>query len=131
MPTIEPCTIGFYRNGTAIAPLFDLLWSVYDPDNTDYSMNTNRTGNYRTIGHQNIIYYLDASDKIDIMQIEFGETNIASRTFFRDIRKLLPNYELYRLLPNGLLKMDFANEYMHEFFAYQNLVAVRKGLQLV
>jgi len=71
------------------------------------------------------------TQKIAIMQIEFGETNIASRTFFRDIRSLLaPNYRLYRLLPQGVLEMNFANEYLHELFAFQNLVAVRKDINL-
>ncbi len=71
------------------------------------------------------------SQKIAIMQIEFGETNIASRTFFRDIRSLLAAHSrLYRLLPKGVLEMNFGNEYLHELFAFQNLVAVRKDINL-
>lgn len=68
-----------------------------------------------------------AEGLIDIIQLEFNEMNVVSRVFFRDIYETLNNYLLYRLLPDGLV---FLGEYYSlnlEIFAYQNIVAIRKG----
>ncbi len=44
-----------------------------------------------------------ARKAIQYIQFEFGEAHIDARTFFLDFHKLLsPNYELYRILPDGL-----------------------------
>ena len=60
--------------------------------------------------------------RIGCIHFEFNEMNIVSRVFFLDFRKLLRNYKLYRLLPNGLLPLgDLPLE--TELFAYQNIVA--------
>jgi hypothetical protein len=66
LPLIEPCTVGIYRNGTAINPLPELQWTAFDPVNTETSIMTNTDSFYSTIGNQSIIYYLDAGDRIDI-----------------------------------------------------------------
>jgi FkbM family methyltransferase len=65
---------------------------------------------------------------IGCIHFEFNEMNIISRVFFRDFRKILKNYELFRLLPNDLLplsKNPNARELVEtELFAYQNILAV-------
>jgi FkbM family methyltransferase len=44
--------------------------------------------------------------KIKYIQFEFGECHIDSRTYFRDFYKLLsPDYNFYRVVPNGLRKI--------------------------
>ena len=67
--------------------------------------------------------------KIGCVQFEFNEMNVISRVFFRDFRKKLDKYNLYRLLPNGLLPLDdypFTSPLLTELFAYQNIVALPK-----
>jgi FkbM family methyltransferase len=65
---------------------------------------------------------------IGSIHFEFNEMNIISRVFFRDFRKILKNYELFRLLPGGLLplgKTPRARGFVEEeLFAYQNILAV-------
>jgi len=63
--------------------------------------------------------------KIGCIHLEFNEMNIVSRVFFRDVRNLLHNYKLYRLLPNGLLPLG-DSPLETEIFAYQNIVALPK-----
>jgi FkbM family methyltransferase len=65
--------------------------------------------------------------KIHMIQFEFGALNIHRKVFFYDFQKLLKNrYDLYRLLPNGLLKFDDGLNYMNEIFGFQNILAVSK-----
>lgn len=64
--------------------------------------------------------------QIDHIQLEFNEMNALSRTFVRDFKALLPNYNLYRLLWNGdLLDLDHQPILRRELFGYQNLIAIR------
>ncbi len=65
--------------------------------------------------------------KIDIIQFEFDNMNIVPRVFFKDFYELLVNYNLYRLLPNSLLKIDY-DPLTSEIFAFQNVVAIRKAI---
>jgi FkbM family methyltransferase len=66
--------------------------------------------------------------KIGCIHFEFNEMNIVSRVFFRDFRKILKNYEFFRLLPSSLLplgKTPRARGFVEEeLFAYQNILAV-------
>lgn len=67
--------------------------------------------------------------RIDLLQFEFGEMNVVSRHFFKDFYDLLtPMYNLYRLLPNGLLPIENYNARQHEIFIYQNIVGIKKDL---
>lgn len=60
---------------------------------------------------------------IEIIHFEFNEMNIISRVFMRDFRKVLIGYNLFRLLPNGMV--DLKNNGFDELFAYQNIIALR------
>jgi FkbM family methyltransferase len=66
---------------------------------------------------------------VQVIQLEFNEMNVMSRRFFNDFWDLLKDYELYRLLPKGQLKIDAYSPLYCEIFAYQNLVARWKGGQ--
>ena len=69
-----------------------------------------------------------ASNKIKIIQYEFNEFNIISRSFFYDYYKLLPQYKFYRIMPQN--KLYPLNDYTssHEIFRYQNILAVNNSL---
>lgn len=64
--------------------------------------------------------------KIQSIQFEFNEMNIASRVYLKDFFDLLPNFNFYRLLPNGLLELKYHPK--HEIFLFQNILAVKKDL---
>ena len=68
------------------------------------------------------------NNKIGCIHFEFNEMNIVSRVFFRDFRKILYNYDLYRLLPDGLLPLE-KSPLSTELFAYQNIIALPKNMQ--
>lgn len=65
---------------------------------------------------------------IRCIHFEFNEMNIVSRVFFRDFRKTLCNYDLFRLLPNGLLHLG-DSPLSTELFAYQNIIALPKHME--
>ena len=64
---------------------------------------------------------------IDIVQLEFNEMNVFSRTFFRDLLEPLARYRLFRMLPDGLVALDYSPR-KTEIFGFQNLVAIREDL---
>ena len=64
---------------------------------------------------------------IRCIHFEFNEMNIVSRIFFRDFRKTLCNYDLFRLLPNGLLRLG-DSPISTELFADQNIIALPKNM---
>ena len=65
-------------------------------------------------------------ERISMIQLEFNEMNVVSRVFFKDIWDLLPNYNLYRMLPDGLVPINNYFPVFCEIFAYQNIVAKLK-----
>jgi FkbM family methyltransferase len=69
-----------------------------------------------------------SEDKIGIIQFEFNEFNIISRSFFYDYYRLLPQYKFYRIMPqNKLYPMgDYTSSL--EIFRYQNILAIHNSL---
>jgi hypothetical protein len=63
--------------------------------------------------------------RIGCIHFEFNEMNVVSRVFFRDFRKILHQYKLFRLLPNGMLPVG-SGPLGSEIFAFQNIVALPK-----
>jgi FkbM family methyltransferase len=63
--------------------------------------------------------------RIGHIQFEFNALHVYSRVFFRDFRNILANYNLYRLLPAGILPID-TNITDTEIFAFQNVLAAPK-----
>jgi FkbM family methyltransferase len=68
---------------------------------------------------------------VELIQLEFNEMNTVSRVFFRDFYTLLGDrYDIYRLLPGGLLPITKYRPLLCELFAYQNLLFVRRSGKL-
>lgn len=67
-----------------------------------------------------------AKGMIKVIQVEFNEMNVIARTFFKDIADLLPDYDFYRLLPDGPCALGPYNVAAFEIFAFQNIVAIRR-----
>ncbi len=66
------------------------------------------------------------NDKIKHIQFEFGGCNIDSRTYFRDFYYLLhPKYELFRILRDGVLRIDQYRETL-EIFTTTNFLAIHR-----
>lgn len=69
-----------------------------------------------------------AEGRIDLIQFEFGGTDIDSRTFLQDFYYLLKDdYTLYRILKDGLYPMDTYAE-KDELFIATNFLAERKSV---
>lgn len=65
--------------------------------------------------------------KIAVIQFEFNEMNVISRTFFKDFYDLLNNdYNLYRLNSDRLEPIVNYDSYL-EVFKFQNFIAVNKS----
>jgi FkbM family methyltransferase len=69
-----------------------------------------------------------SSGRVKIVQFEFGGCNIDSRTFFKDYMDFFAkDFDVYRILSNGLRKIESYNERL-EVFQSANYLAVKKGL---
>ncbi len=64
---------------------------------------------------------------ISVIHIEFNEMNVISRVFFRDIRKMLPGFRFFRLLPNSMIEI-LEQPLYSEIFAFQNIICLKKEL---
>lgn len=65
-------------------------------------------------------------DSLHAVQFEFGEANVASRTFLRDFYDLLePRFELFRVLRDGLVSLGPYRETL-EVFVSANYLAVAR-----
>lgn len=69
-----------------------------------------------------------AAGLVDVIHFEFNEMNVVSGVFFKDFWDFLRDYSLYRLLPDGLAPIRQYTAVDCEIFAYQNIVAFRKGM---
>ena len=67
------------------------------------------------------------SGLVRTIHFEFNEMNVYSRCFFRDFMDFLPEYDFFRLLPDGMVPLKSYRALDFEFFAYQNIAAVRQG----
>ncbi len=72
-----------------------------------------------------------ADKAIDIIHFEFNEMNVISKVFFKDFYNLLPSYKFYRMVPDGYLLLDPYTPPFCEIYAYQNIIAVRQGCDLL
>ena len=71
------------------------------------------------------------SGNIMAIQFEFNEMNIESRVFMKDFFNILPEYDFFRLLPDGYIPLGNINTYRNpltlELFAMQNIVAIQNS----
>lgn len=63
---------------------------------------------------------------IKIIQFEFNEMNIFTNTTFHQITILLKDYNLFRILPKSLIKLDKKSIFENEIYLYQNIVAIHQ-----
>jgi FkbM family methyltransferase len=64
--------------------------------------------------------------RTDVIQLEFNEMNLLSRTYLDEIESLLPGFVMHRLLYDGnLVPLASAPPVRRNLFTYQNLVAIR------
>ena len=70
-----------------------------------------------------------AKCSIKCIHVEFNEMNVVSRCFFKDFRKKLNDYNIYRLLPKGMILLD-DSPFFTELFAYQNIIAILKSADI-
>lgn len=71
---------------------------------------------------------LIAAGKVGVVQFEFNEMNIVSRSFLLDFYKVLPTYDLYRLAAGRLVPLGPYNS-QNEIFRFQNILAVHSSLK--
>lgn len=68
-----------------------------------------------------------SSGKISVIQFEFGARNLSSRTYFHDFYELLKNhFNLYRIVKNGLVKVEKYDYRLEVFGRVLNYVAILK-----
>jgi hypothetical protein len=68
-----------------------------------------------------------AEGRVSMLQFEFGPANIYSRTYFYDFWSLLSgSFDLYRIIPRGIVPVRFYGEH-HEVFLTTNYLAVRRA----
>lgn len=63
-----------------------------------------------------------------LIQFEFNEMNVISGVRFRDFAAYLDDYTLFRMLPDGLVKVELQPTFLSEIYAFQNIAAVRNDL---
>ncbi|MDD2319827.1 MAG: FkbM family methyltransferase [Geobacteraceae bacterium] len=63
---------------------------------------------------------------VDVIQFEFNEMNVITRTFFKDFYEFLPEYDFYRLSGYGPIHIKEYIPTFCEIFAYQNIICVKK-----
>jgi hypothetical protein len=61
--------------------------------------------------------------RLPIIQFEFNEMNIISKSSLKDFYELLQGYQFFRLMPNGLLPLGAYNS-SNEIYMFQNILAV-------
>ena len=67
-----------------------------------------------------------AEGRVSMIQFEFGPANIYSRTYFYDFWSLLSGgFDLYRVIPRGIVPVRFYGEHQ-EVFLTTNYLAVRR-----
>jgi FkbM family methyltransferase len=67
---------------------------------------------------------LIADRRVTAIHFEFNEMNVISRTYFRDFHAALPEYDLYRMVRDGLVPLTNYSAVLCELFAFQNVVAM-------
>lgn len=69
--------------------------------------------------------------QIKAIHFEFNEMNVVSRSFFKDFWDILPNYKLFRMLPDELIPLKKYGALDCEIYAFQNIVALLKNKEVV
>lgn len=68
------------------------------------------------------------SNKIDVIQFEFGLASLYSKQRLMDFFKILPNYTIYRITQDGFRKITYHEAY--EIYLTTNYIAVNNQIKL-
>jgi FkbM family methyltransferase len=71
-----------------------------------------------------------AAGKVKVILFEFNSMNTLRKVFFREFEAILGEYRLYRLLPKGILPLENEEIIFKEIFAFQNILAVSRKIDL-
>jgi FkbM family methyltransferase len=64
--------------------------------------------------------------RIHAIQFEFNEMNVVSHVFLKDFYDLMPDFDFYRTLRDGLTPLGRYSPIKCELFAFQNIIALPK-----
>jgi len=67
-----------------------------------------------------------SENRIKMIQFEFSQLNIISRTFLKDFFDFLKQYNFYRILRCGLIPLDPYDPTNCEIYLFQNILAIHK-----
>lgn len=133
------------NDGSTHASLFkDVFNTIHKKKSIEYKVNVITLGSFiknKSIGKIDLLkidtegnelnvlkgmleYLCDGS--IKVIHFEFNEMNVLSRSYFKDFWDILSNYNIYRMLPDGLVQIKSYSPVFCEIFAYQNIVAILK-----
>lgn len=131
-------------DGSTHASLYkDVIESIHHAESTPHKVKCIRMDDFCDKSGVDVIHFLKIDtegneydvllgakrmideNRIKVIQIEFNEMNVVSRVFMRDFFNLLDKYNLYRLLPTGLLPLNYS-PLGCEIFAYQNIIAISR-----
>ncbi|MBP7141290.1 MAG: FkbM family methyltransferase [Opitutaceae bacterium] len=66
--------------------------------------------------------------KVGIVQFEFNSMHALTGTLFQDMVRLLPGFQIYRILPHGWIMLDLNDIFRSHLYGIQNAVAVSPDL---
>jgi FkbM family methyltransferase len=73
---------------------------------------------------------LIASKKLVYVQFEFGPHHLKRRQNINDFMAILSDFEFYRLATHSLRPLGDGSHYLHNIYAYSNIICVRRGVVL-
>ena len=68
-----------------------------------------------------------AADRIDVVQFEFNFMHLDSRVTMQDFAETLAGFDLYRILPHGIMALDLGDPMSSNLYRVQNIIACRRG----
>ncbi|MFY9954357.1 FkbM family methyltransferase [Bradyrhizobium sp.] len=71
-----------------------------------------------------------ASGILSYVQFEFGPHHLKRRQNISDFMAVLKNFQFYRLATHALRPLGDGSHYLHNIYAYSNIVCVRRGIVL-
>ena len=73
---------------------------------------------------------LIASGELVYVQFEFGPHHLKRRQNINDFMAVLSDFDFYRLATHSLRPLADGSHYLHNIYAYSNIICVRRGIVL-
>jgi Methyltransferase FkbM domain len=70
------------------------------------------------------------SGVLSYVQFEFGPHHLKRRQNIGDFMAVLKDYEFYRLATHALRPLGDGSHYLHNIYAYSNIICVRRSVAL-